>query len=395
MDEEKVSSDISIYLPNIQLAWQQGILNASDSKEIKKILFNKQYHYLISLPLLRFVDSFKQLQNNNDEKKQDEDDEIDIQQQIRTFQSDIRPLIQQAIKLSYKDSIKSNDNDNNTTISVTKILNKLNENTILSKDILYLIENTILNMSINNIISKTIYFSDNKYITNKQCYNLITNKKTLENDNIYILMNNILSEEILIYRQCLELLNDEINMLQSIFSAEHDEIQIHSCCFPVIIELCLYSENKYGKLYMTFFCPIDYPLRSNIKSSIYFTGPNDFASNNEIWINLQFELQQMSFNSIGDQHLFDMVQFAKEWIEKYDERYNNKINSQKIQNNQHKYIELRTALGLIDNKKLNENKFETMVSDSMDKIILHPEYGSFMIEATPFIPYGILKLKCC
>eukprot|EP01084_Bolivina_argentea_P307161 530866_1 len=32
------------------------------------------------------------------------------------------------------------------------------------------------------------------------------------------------------------------------------------------------------------------------------------------------------------------------------------------------------------NKKLNENKFETMVSDSMDKIILHPEYGSFMIE---------------
>ena len=38
-----------------------------------------------------------------------------------------------------------------------------------------------------------------------------------------------------------------------------------------------------------------------------------------------------------------------------------------------------------DNEENKENKSN---DDPMNRVILHPEYGSFMIEATPFAPYG-------
>merc|ERR1712154_192982 len=124
----------------------------------------------------------------------------------------------------------------------------------------------------------------------------------------------------------------------------------------------------------TFLCPIDYPLKSSIKSSIYFSGPTSFANSNEIWIELQLKLQEMSTNNIGEQHLFDIVQFAKEWIEKFEERYskNQKYEQESSNfNKKHEFIELRTALGLIDEK---DKKFSAYYSikhnDDIDDISL-------------------------
>ena len=48
-DEEKIPPDLSLYLSNINETWEQGVLNASDKKELQKILLNKKYHHLIFL----------------------------------------------------------------------------------------------------------------------------------------------------------------------------------------------------------------------------------------------------------------------------------------------------------------------------------------------------------
>ena len=61
---------------------------------------------------------------------------------------------------------------------------------------------------------------------------------------------NIIHDEIKIYKQCIEELQGEIEIIKSIFNAEHDHIMIHTETFPVVIELCLSSTNKIAKLYM-------------------------------------------------------------------------------------------------------------------------------------------------
>ena len=184
------------------------------------------------------------IHRSSDSKYNDHEDEIDIEQEIRSFQHSIRPAIQQAIQLSYTSQLRhtksSSPSDDNDNISFIKILNALLDNNTISRDICYLIERAILNTSgINfkcNIIDFNRFNNENdmeildndKQLTLQKCYEFVTctNKTNLDEDTM-AMITNIIDDEIEIYKQCIEELQGEIEIIKSIFNAEHDGIMIH------------------------------------------------------------------------------------------------------------------------------------------------------------------------
>eukprot|EP01083_Nonionella_stella_P167644 563981_1 len=347
--------DIPIHLPLIKILWQQGVLNAFGLKEVQKMVLNKAHHHLISPPLLRLVESLKQIELDHhncaqEEKKDNDDDDahpiLSITEQIKSFQSAIRPLIRRAIQLSH--TAQRSQRTQLKQCTQHDVLNALADNIILPRNIVYLIEQAIYNGRQND--DKTIQFNPDNTLSIADCYSFVrcTEQQQLP------MFDNVLADELSLYNECRSSLADELSIIQSIF--EHVVVEVDT--FPILIQLCLSSSHGLAKLYLTFLCPLDYPHRGCIKSSIYLSGPSAFASDNQIWSELQLPLQQMARDAMGDAHLFDIIQFAKEWIERFELRYNDKMKQKEA--NHCEYIELRNALGLIADEetinKVNQTK---------------------------------------
>ena len=355
------AEELSLFLPTVNVLWLQGVINANDCKEIKKILLNPAFHHLISESFLTFIHSLNgstaddadEVKGNDDtdadikEREEDlQENSVDVLQQIRSLQRSMRPAIQRAIQLSYSQNDSKEDD-----ISVHSLLTKLVDSN-LNVDVMHLLEDSILSMDCPESISSlsTIPIvdghGDTLSISLSDCHSLLESKPVSKpKSKVLCSLENGVESQVSMYEECLQSLSDEISIIESIFSTEHDRIHVHTETLPIVIELCLSSTNKIANLYCTFLCPLDYPSKSGIKCAVHFCGPSTFASSNEVWNELNVALQAMSTQSIGESHLFDLLQTAKEWIEAKEQRFN-ALQKECEFMDKNTYYELRCAMGL-------------------------------------------------
>ena len=123
----------------------------------------------------------------------------------------------------------------------------------------YFIEHAIL--SSTDISRNMVYFSnddEDKQLTVQQCYDFVScsNKKDL-NQEILSMVTLIMEDQIDILKIVRRQLNDEINIIRSIFSTEHDQkLWWFTHVLVTIISVLFFRYKHYfqnsHRLYMTF-----------------------------------------------------------------------------------------------------------------------------------------------